>query len=98
MSTTAELDPIRPIDRARAAQIVCGQVTRDDEMISAAVQDTFADDWGFGECGSLINVIRALSEDVEFRPTGIAIALDGSVYVSDGLNNRIQKFSVALLL
>ena len=40
----------------------------------------------------------ALSEDVEFRPTGIAIALDGSVYVSDGLNNRIQKFSVALLL
>ena len=40
MSTTAELDPIRPIDRARAAQIVCGQVTRDDEMISAAVQDT----------------------------------------------------------
>ena len=64
MSATAELDPIRPIDRARAAQIVCGQVTRDDEMISAAVQDTFADDWGFGECGSLINVIRALSEDV----------------------------------
>jgi glucose/arabinose dehydrogenase len=29
------------------------------------------------------------------RPIGIATAPDGSVYISDTLNNRIQKFEIA---
>lgn len=61
---SAELDPIRALDRARAAQLVAAQVTRDEQMLAGALEATLSDDWGFGECGSLLNVIRALSEDL----------------------------------
>ncbi|MBD3942810.1 hypothetical protein IF188_14005 [Microbacterium sp. NEAU-LLC] len=64
----ADLEPmsneIRPVDRARASQLVTAQVTGDREMFAVAVQATLDDDYGLGELGSLINVLRVLSEDL----------------------------------
>lgn len=51
---------VRPVDRARAAQMVCAQVTGDAEMFAVALDAAIEDpeDW------SLVNVIRSLSEDL----------------------------------
>lgn len=55
---------IRPVDRARAAQLIAAQVTGDRQMFAVALQETLADDYGYGEMGSLINVLQIMSEDL----------------------------------
>lgn len=55
---------IRPVDRARASQMIVAQVAGDTEMFAVALQDTLDDDYGFGELGSLINVLRVLTADL----------------------------------
>ena len=44
---------------------------------------------GDGEFSGLIST----AEGAKFSPTGLAVALDGSVYVADLGNSRIQKFT-----
>jgi len=55
---------VRPIDRARASQMIVAQVTGDTEMFAAAVQAMFDDDYGLGSMGATINALRVLTEDL----------------------------------
>lgn len=57
---------IRTIDKSRAAQMVMAQIVGDEAMFALAVNDTFDDDYQLGELelGSVINVLRSMSEDL----------------------------------
>lgn len=44
--------------------MIMAQVAGDPEMFAVALQDTLDDDYGFGELGSLINVLRVLTADL----------------------------------
>jgi hypothetical protein len=55
---------MRPVDEARAALLLIAQLTGDREMWATTVQETLDDDYGFGQLGSLFNVLRKLSEDL----------------------------------
>lgn len=58
------LNEMRSIDQARAARFIIASMTGDTEMFATTLQETFDDDFGFGQMGSTINVIRSLSDDL----------------------------------
>lgn len=58
------MNDVRPIDRARASQMLVSQVTGDGEMFAVAIQAAFDDDYGLGGMGATINLLRVLSEDL----------------------------------
>lgn len=51
---------VRPVDRARAAQLITAQVTGDAQMFAAALAASIDDPHEM----ALVNVIRSLSEDL----------------------------------
>lgn len=55
---------MRPVDQARATQFVMSMVTGDRLMFAATFQEVVDDDYGVGELGSLINVIRSMAGDL----------------------------------
>lgn len=67
------INQIRPIDRARASQMLVAQVTGDREMFAVAVQEMFEDEYGIGGMGSTLNVLRVLTEDL----AGVIVDIHG---------------------
>jgi hypothetical protein len=82
---------VRPIDQARASRMVMASITGDALMFSATVQETLDDDYGFGELGSLINVLRTLSSDLG----GALVDVHGQEAAEDLVRVLIARLSTA---
>ena len=55
---------MRLLDQARATRLVMSSLSGDSLMFAHTLQETLDDDFGFGALGSLINVLRSLSDDL----------------------------------
>jgi DNA-binding beta-propeller fold protein YncE len=75
---------------ASDGSVYVADTNRIQKFTSEAV---FVSKWGTrGKAGS--GWFARLSKTVQFdMPNGVAVASDGSVYVSEWVNNRIQKFT-----
>jgi hypothetical protein len=80
---------VRPIDQARASRMVMASITGDSLMFSATVQETLDDDYGFGELGSLVNVLRTLADDLG----GAVVDRYGTEQAADLVRATVVQFT-----
>jgi hypothetical protein len=62
--------PVRTIDRVRATRMIIAQLTGDAEMFATAAGEAYTDPYGNGT-SALVNVLRAMSEDIAGSLTDI---------------------------
>ena len=80
---------VRPVDLARASRLVMSSLTSDPLMFATTLEETIDDDWGIGELGSLINVLRTMADDL----AGALVDVHGQEAAEDLVRMVLARFS-----